>query len=359
MTLRGAGVVLVGVLATTACTQQPPPATEPTTIEVSPGPTSPTPTAGPTTASPAPEESTSPTGTPSPPAEPAVWEPSAREVMPRAKALAASIAHRLVNHGPGDTLADRVAGLTDDPDLQGEVEALAEPLAHPGAWSRGQVLYPQLGGARDDKASVMVVVEQQYPTDGEIHTVTRTLDVRLEQQDGGGWRFTGLASIGGEPTPPAADQSPAERAVLSDDRIVLPDSARWDLEDGEASPVLVNLMSRMADRTPYDVVSLSSGHPFHVFGTDRQSKHTMGRAVDVYLLDGDRIVDLREEGSTAHELVEWLYEQPEVSEVGSPWALDDFGGRSFTDVVHQDHIHVGVVRQDSEQATPRTGGGAP
>lgn len=354
MTLRGAGVVLVGVLATTACTQQPPPVADPTTVEVSPpGPTS-TP---PTTASPTPEESPSPTEAPSPPTEPAVWEPSSREVMPRAKQLAAVLVHRLVNYGPGDTLADRVADLTDDPELRRELETLAEPLDHPGAWSRGQVVYPQLGGTRDEKASVMVVVEQQYPDTGEIHTVTRTLDVRLEQEDGD-WRFAGLASVGGE-KPPQDDQTPAERAVLADDRIVLPDSARWDLEAGEVSPVLVNLMSRMADRTPYDVVALSSGHPFHVFGTDRQSKHTMGRAVDVYLLDGDRIVDLREEGSAAHELVEWLYEQPEVSEVGSPWALDDFGGRSFTDIVHQDHIHVGVVRQDSEQATPRTGSGAP
>ena len=31
-----------------------------------------------------------------------------------------------------------------------------------------------------------------------------------------------------------------------------------------------------------------------------------------------------------------------VSEVGSPWALDGYGGRSFTDDVHLDHVHIGV-----------------
>lgn len=35
-------------------------------------------------------------------------------------------------------------------------------------------------------------------------------------------------------------------------------------------------------------------------------------------------------------------DQPEVSQIGAPWALDGYGGRSFTDVVHQDHLHVGV-----------------
>ena len=43
-----------------------------------------------------------------------------------------------------------------------------------------------------------------------------------------------------------------------------------------------------------------------------------------------------------HQIVTWAYERPEVREVGSPWALDGPGGRSFTNEVHHDHLHIGV-----------------
>ncbi len=70
------------------------------------------------------------------------------------------------------------------------------------------------------------------------------------------------------------------RAVLDDPRIDLPDSARWDILAGEVSPALLRLMSRAADEA--------------------------------------------------------------AVRIGSPWALDGLGGRSFTDVVHQDHLHIAV-----------------
>lgn len=353
MRRRLPAVILAAALVASACTSSAPTATEPSTrIEIpSSEPTTATPSPTPTTPSPSPTPSE-----PLPPPEPAKWEPSGNEVLAGAKRVAAAIAHRLVNYDPEQPLADRVARITDDEAEREHLVETAAVLQHDGTWSRGSVVYPQLGGLRGDRTSVMVVVEQRFPRDADIQTAIRTLDVRLVRQDDGSWQFDQLASVGGQ-APGPRKQKPAERALLANDRITLPDSARWDIEAGEISPVLIKLMSRMAERTSYDVVTLSSGHPFHVFATDRQSKHTKGQAVDLYLLEGDRIVDLREKGSTAHDLVRWLYNQPEVSEVGSPWALDGYGGRSFTDRVHQDHIHVGIVPRKpqpkpSETSTP-------
>ena len=111
---------------------------------------------------------------------------------------------------------------------------------------------------------------------------------------------------------------------------------------GTVSDALLQTMADLAERTPYGVVTLSNGHPHNVFGTDRQSNHTRGRAVDIYRLGPTRVIDDREPASATHEVVTWLYDLPALSELGSPWALDGYGGRSFTDTVHQDHLHVGV-----------------
>jgi NAD(P)H-flavin reductase len=81
-----------------------------------------------------------------------------------------------------------------------------------------------------------------------------------------------------------------------------------------------------------------------VFGTDRQSDHTRGRAVDIYRLDQTLVIDDRAEGSFTHQIVKWLYDQPEIRQIGSPWRLEGPRGRSFTDRLHQDHLHVAVAR---------------
>jgi hypothetical protein len=102
-------------------------------------------------------------------------------------------------------------------------------------------------------------------------------------------------------------------------------------------------MADLADRTAYGVVVLTTGHPHHVFETDLVSNHTFGRAVDVYRVGATQIVDDRSEGSTAWNLVSWLCGHANLASVGSPWIFGDPRCRSFTDDVHQDHIHVSVV----------------
>jgi hypothetical protein len=278
---------------------------------------------------------------PAPP-EPEPVTLSEAEVYPNAKRFAAAVAQRLTTYDLDTNLTSLAATVADgDADVLEGLVAAAAPLHHEDAWSRGEIVYAQLGGVRADAASVMVVVEQTIGTSAGTRVETRTLDVRLRLVDDE-WAFARLTSAGGQP--PIDPPSPTEEAaaVLNDDRIALPDSARWDILAGGIDPALLRLMTRIAERTPYAVGVLSSGHPVEVFGTDRQSNHTKGNAVDVYRLDGRDVIDDRADGSSTDQLVTWLFDEDTVSELGSPWALDGFGGRSFTDVVHADHLHIGV-----------------
>lgn len=283
---------------------------------------------------------------PSVPPAPEPAEPtslSEAEVYPGAKRLASSIAQAVTTYDL-DPNQDRRTALADLVPAHAGSALLdsAADLHHPDGWSRGRVIYPQLGGVTDERVSVMVVTEQRIGTPEGERRETRTLDVRLQLEDGE-WVFDRLASVGGEAPDSAPPPSSEARAVLEDPRIELPDSARWDILAGEVSPTLLRLMARAADQAPYGVVVLSTGHPHEIFGTDRQSDHTRGQAVDIYRVGDAGVIDDRHDGSTTHELTRWFYDQPEVARIGSPWALDGFGGRSFTDVVHEDHLHVAVA----------------
>lgn len=306
-------------------------------------------------ASPRPSPSPSP-ALAGPPAIDATWTPADAEVAVAVKQLAADVAVHLTTHDPDELPDTRVAtvptGSSDGPVDEASVTAAATALHRSGAWSRGRVHYPQLGGLTDEAASVMVVTEQRWRDaeaveDTSAASWVRTIDVRLRRAPDGPWRLEGVASVGGAPVdsePPSQDAA----ALLTDDRVSLPDSSRWDILDGSIDPALVTLLRRIGERVPVGAVAVRSGHPVHVFDTDRVSHHTLGRAVDIHTVAGSEVVTQREEGTPAHDLVQWLYEQPEVAGIGSPWALDGFGGRSFTDVVHQDHIHVAVRATDDD-----------
>jgi hypothetical protein len=266
------------------------------------------------------------------------------EVASDAKQLAGTIALALTTYPTGTSAGTIAASITDDAEARSELEVAAEGLVDTARWSRGEILYPQLGGLTQTAASVMVVVRQEMGTDDTTETAhTRTLDIRLELIDGA-WSFAGLASSGGTPLARPADLSAAATSVLDDPRILLPDSARWDIYRGHTSTALLQLMSDLAEVTPYAVTVLGTGHPHHVFDTERTSNHTVGRAVDVFLLGSDLVIDDRTEGSLTHTTLQWLYDRDDVYKVGGPWALDGPGGRSFTNLVHQDHLHISVSR---------------
>lgn len=264
------------------------------------------------------------------------------ESFPAVKKLAMQVAAALTTYSPSaspDSLAARVAG---SPAARHALAAASAPLFHRGATSTGTVVYPQMGGATADRASVMVVVRQTFTRPGHASvTQTRILDIRLLRTSAG-WRFDALASAGGAPVARPATLSSAARHVVDNPRIFLPDTARWDIYRGAISPVLLELMARIAAREPIAVTVLETGHPYDVFGTSHASLHSSGRAVDINMLGGVHVVRQRAVGSPAYDLVRWLLAQPQVSQVGSPWDVDGASGRSFTNAVHLDHIHVSV-----------------
>jgi hypothetical protein len=198
-----------------------------------------------------------------------------------------------------------------------------------------------MGGLAGGRASVMVVVRREAGGGSSPEVVeTRTLDIRLIRT-GGAWVFDDLASAGGTAAERPAGLSADARAVLDDPRIELPDSARWDIYRGSIAPSLLRLMAAMAERGPYGVVVLRTGHPRHVFGTTRLSQHTVGQAVDLYRVDRSLVVERAVSGAP-HSLARWLCRRDDLGQLGSPWGLADADGRTFSDTVHQDHLHIAV-----------------
>ena len=221
------------------------------------------------------------------------------------------MAYRLTNYEIGDApgVPATIVSGRSAADLLAEIAA---PLLHEGLWSRGAIVYPQLGGLTADAASVMVVVTQELGTGrSPTSVVTRTLDIRLVKSDGE-WAFDHLDDVGGDEVNRPRRLSAAARRVLEDPRIHLPDSARWDIHRGHVSEQLLIVMADLAEVAEYGVTVLSSGHPDHIFGTKRVSNHTVGRAVDVYLIEDETVVASRNRRSKAFEVAEWLYERDDL-----------------------------------------------
>ena len=263
------------------------------------------------------------------------------EIAPEAKQLAVDIAYWLTTYEASERPVDRLEALDPVAGVEHLLVA-SEPLTHSGSWSRGEVVYPQLGGLTADRVSVMVVVRQTVGSaSGPETTVVRTLDIRLVRGDGG-WRFDFLSSAGGSFD--TVDDLTLAHAVASDPRIEMPDSARLDILEGRISTELLTLMAAIAEQTPYGISALATGHPHNVFETDRRSHHTVGRAMDIYRVGDHFVVDDRAPDSGTMRLFEWLFDRPDVTQVGGPWDIDGdpLTHRSFTNIVHQDHIHVAV-----------------
>ena len=297
-------------------------------------------TAAPTEPTPSPTAIAAP-----PPPFPSPFEPAPNEAQADAKKMGAAVAYRLTNYWPDSSPTELATGVTVDSARVDALIAAAEPVHHPGMWSRGTIEYAQLGGHLNGGISIMVVVRQELGTEGVEEydrAETRTMDVRLVRNRYGAWTFDELASAGGEPEDRPADLSPLAASVVDDPRIDLPDSALWDIYSGHTDPALLQVMADIAERTPYAVVVLHTGHPDNVFGTDRVSNHTVGRAVDIHELDSARVIDSHDIASSTYALAEWLASRPDIKELGSPWLIEDAIAHTFTNEVHHDHLHIGV-----------------
>jgi hypothetical protein len=306
----------------------------------------PTPTLPPTprpTPTPLPLPTAPPLPTPLPiPPAPDPWIPAGNESVRDAKLLGAQVAELLTTYDADSSLSEIALSVAGSPGRADALVEAAQPLHHPGQWSRGTVEYAQMGGLLNGKASIMVVVRQDLGTTGAVESsVTRTIDVRLRNLDGR-WTFDELAHAGGEPVARPADLSPEAAAVVDDPRIALPDSALWDIYRGDTTETMLELMATLAEKTPYAAVVLNNGHPYNVFETDRVSNHSRGRAIDIYLIGDQPVIDSHSRDSLAHEIAAWAATYPDTYELGSPWVIGGATANSFTNTVHHDHIHIGV-----------------
>ena len=164
----------------------------------------------------------------------------------------------------------------------------------------------------------------------------RTYDVRLSRGAPAGWRVT--AVFPSRPGP-RAPHSRAARRVLASDRIDLPPAGRADVASGQVHDSVLVAMLGLSRTYRIGVSVVRSGHPIHVFGTDRLSDHPQGRAFDTWRIDGRAVVD----PDTPARLVAG-YMRAAAAEgsynVGGPVLLGA-APQYFSDATHHDHVHAG------------------
>lgn len=291
-----------------------------------------------------------PLPSPARPPTPPPYVPPPGDALPNFKLTAGRFAQSLGTYeaGRGPLAAGAPAGFVGSPS---ELSAAAAPMVQQDVWSRGEIEFVQYGGltpvSANARSGVAMVVMRQvlHSTSGDTTVVRRVLDVRLVQQQGA-WRVEALASAGGSPLPPPVGLPAASESLLRDDRVDLPDSARWDLYSGQISVALVEVLSILKDVAPFRATVLRTGHPERVVdgrAAAPVSAHWLGRAVDLNALNGVPIAsaatpDLR-------RFIEAAGALPQVAQIGAPVGLDLDGRgsrRYFSNLVHADHLHIAV-----------------
>ncbi len=129
-------------------------------------------------------------------------------------------------------------------------------------------------------------------------------------------------------------------ALLNNPKLGLTESARYDLEQGVVDARVIGLLEVLLQSYSIKVSVFKTGHSTYVKGSNRVSNHTLGRAVDIYEINGERVSS---SSASARAVVAWLAtgEGPlRPTELGSPFGeFTDLPG-VFTDSGHQGHIHV-------------------
>jgi hypothetical protein len=267
------------------------------------------------------------------------YEPDRAEGYPNGKRLAANVAAAVLTY-PRGASARQIAGrLASSPAARRRLAAAIAPAIDPTMASTGQAVYPQLAGVTPTSLGAMVLVRQRLRgADGKSRTLTRVVDVRL-RRDGGPWKLQRIGSVGGRAAPRPADLPSESQRVLDNPRITLSDSARWDIHRGRIDEGLLEALDRFAQQQRISVSVLRSGHPREVWDTSRPSAHSRGYAADIYAVGGRLVIRQREPGSPARALAS-SFVAGGAAQVGSPWVLPPGGSRSFSDDVHQDHLHI-------------------
>lgn len=268
---------------------------------------------------------------------PPLWQPSPNDVAPDVKARAVQMVEIAASWSAGDSgdanARRRLSAAGYDPDLASSLQLL---LAG-GAAAVARVVVAQYGGILVDTASVLTVVRQWVAgQDGPVSVRGTTLDIRLIADDPQ-WMVTTVRPA--RPGRPTAQLSPAAQELLANDRVTLPAAATADVRSGVIDDSVFGALNALSRHYRLDVSVLRSGHPLRVFGTDRISNHTEGRAVDVWALDGRPIIDVGESRAVAAFMR--AASDAGAYQVGGPVDRDGAGASYFTDDTHRDHIHLG------------------
>lgn len=328
----------LGVAGCTTAEPSRPPGSTTSATSVDPTPTG---TRSPTPSTAEGAGGTATTGASPAPTLPAVraYRPLPGEVLPECKAAAvATVTQALTwSRGQGAGAAERLGG-----GQRGRALAAAfAPLLDGAVASAVQPVYPQYGGigAGRDTASVMFVGRQLLLRPGGTEPVSREFIVDLRLARAGTRWSVRSAALGTPPPPGTVDQHAAR--LLANRRVILPAPARADLRGGSIFPEVSRLLNGLSGRWRLHVQVLRSGHPVRVFGTDRPSNHTRGRAVDIWAIDDVPLI------SSSRSLWEPVITQAArlgATEIGAP-ALPrqraDLPPVFFTNEIHHDHLHLG------------------
>jgi hypothetical protein len=268
---------------------------------------------------------------------PANWVPSSDDIEPEVKEAAVRAVELAATwdayQGSPREVADRLrgAGYTDP------VASALDVVAGRAEASVPEILLAQYGGLLATSASVLVALDQWLRfADGRVRRRGTTLDVRLSLQSGR-WQVDAVRPA--RPTGAATRPTDVGERVLSDRRLQFPDAAAADVRARLVDDAVLTGLVELARVYRLEISVLRSGHPIRVFGTDRVSDHTIGRAVDVWAVDGRPVIEWGARRRT-RELMRAALEVG-AYQVGGPVDLDGAGPTTFSDDTHQDHIHLG------------------
>lgn len=272
------------------------------------------------------------------------WRPGPGEIEPAAKLAAVRLVEALgtwpAGQGGEQAAVDRAAALGIPVSSASQLTAQAGSLRPTADAAVVRVIDAQYGGILSDTASVLVVCDQPTLTGTTVRPGGTTVDVRLSRGSAG-WRVTALHPAA--PGPATALDS-AAREVLAQSRIELPPASAADIRSGAVHDSVLRAMLQLAGSYRLSVSVVRSGHPLDVFGTDRPSDHPLGRAFDVWRIDGHPVVD----PATSRTLITAFMRAAAAAgsyNVGGPVQLT--GGATanqfFSDDTHHDHVHVGFT----------------
>jgi hypothetical protein len=143
----------------------------------------------------------------------------------------------------------------------------------------------------------------------------------------------------------AGPRDPFVAALVANTRITTTASRgcdpKPDLASGRLDLRVQALLAALTERWTIRISCARTGHSRFVNGTNRLSNHTVWRAIDLDVIDGEPV---SRTNHAARELVAWIDKLSgplRPTEVGSPFSQYAARPMYFSDDGHQAHIHIG------------------